>query len=246
MTDDEHPELDFDPLDDTKLWPEDQFPFLPVGKMTLNRNPENYFAEVEQAAFGTGVLVDGLEFSRRQDAAGPHASRIPTPSATGWAPTTSSCPINSPRAPVATNQRDGQMAYQVDTLPGRNPHVNYEPSSLNGLQEAPRSAPDHTPRIEGNLVREPIERTNDFQQAGERYRLFEDWERDELISNLVDNLADAAPHIQDKMVELFTQCDAEYGRRVAEGLRAHAQSREEKKAAAVTQAEDKSREAQPY
>ena len=48
MSDDEHPELDFDPLDDTKIWPNDQFPFLPIGKMTLNKNPENYFAEVEQ------------------------------------------------------------------------------------------------------------------------------------------------------------------------------------------------------
>ena len=245
MPDGEHPELDFDPLDDTKLWPEDQFPFLKVGKMTLNRNPENYFAEVEQAAFGTGVLVDGLEFSDDKMLQGRTFSYSDTQRYRVGS-NYLQLPINSPRAQVATNQRDGQMAYQVDTLPGRNPHVNYEPSSLNGLQEAPRSAPDHTPRIEGNLVREPIERTNDFQQAGERYRLFEDWERGELISNLVDNLADAAAHIQDKMVELFTQCDAEYGRRVAEGLRAHAQSREEKKAAAVTQAEDRSREAQPY
>lgn len=63
MSDEEHPELDFDPLDDTKLWPNDQFPWLPVGKMTLNRNPEDYFTEVEQAAFGVGVLVDGLDFS---------------------------------------------------------------------------------------------------------------------------------------------------------------------------------------
>jgi catalase len=63
MSDDEHPELDFDPLDDTKLWPEDQFPLMPIGRMVLDRNPSNYFAEVEQAAFGTGVLVDGLDFS---------------------------------------------------------------------------------------------------------------------------------------------------------------------------------------
>ena len=63
MEDHDHPELDFDPLDDTKIWPKEQFPWLPVGKMTLNKNPENYFAEVEQSAFGTGVLVDRLDFS---------------------------------------------------------------------------------------------------------------------------------------------------------------------------------------
>ena len=63
MEDDEHPELDFDPLDATKIWPAEQFPLRPVGRMVLDRNPVNYFAEVEQVAFGTGVLVDGLDFS---------------------------------------------------------------------------------------------------------------------------------------------------------------------------------------
>lgn len=73
MTDDYHPELDFDPLDDTKLWPTDKFPFLKVGKMVLNKNPENYFNEVEQAAFGTGVLVDGLDFSDDKMLQGEHS-----------------------------------------------------------------------------------------------------------------------------------------------------------------------------
>jgi catalase len=63
MADGEHPELDFDPLDDTKRWPEDTFPLLPVGRMVLDRNPSNVFAETEQSAFGTGVLVDGIDFS---------------------------------------------------------------------------------------------------------------------------------------------------------------------------------------
>ena len=63
MDDGEHPELDFDPLDDTKIWPEEAFPLRPVGKMVLDRMPENFFAEDEQIAFGTGVLVDGLDFS---------------------------------------------------------------------------------------------------------------------------------------------------------------------------------------
>ncbi len=63
MPDGDHSELSFDPLDDTKLWPEDQFPKRRVGRMVLNRNPENVFAETEQIAFGTGVLVDGMDFS---------------------------------------------------------------------------------------------------------------------------------------------------------------------------------------
>jgi catalase len=68
-------------------------------------------------------------------------------------------------------------------------------------------------------VRQKIERQNNFGQAGERYRMLEDWERDDLINNLVRALKPADKRIQDKMVELFTQCDPDYGRRVAKGLK---------------------------
>ncbi|MBI0447082.1 catalase [Deinococcus sp. DB0503] len=245
MPDGEHPELDFDPLDDTKIWPRDQFPWLPVGRMTLNRNPENYFAEVEQAAFGTGVLVDGLDFSDDKMLQGRTFAYSDT-QRYRIGPNYLQLPINAPKKHVATNQRDGQMTYRVDTAPGQNPHVNYEPSTLNGLSEAPRQAPDHTPYIAGNLVRQSIDRTNDFKQAGEQYRAFEDWERDELISNLVASLKDTAQHIQDKMIEYFTQADPDYGRRVREGIAQARQSDAQKKAEAVQQAEERSHEAQPY
>jgi catalase len=218
MSDDEHPELDFDPLDPTKIWPTDQFPFMPVGKMVLNKNPENYFAEVEQAAFGTGVLIDGLDFSDDKLLQGRTFSYSDTQRyrvGTNYL----QLPINAPKKKVVTNQRDGQMAFNVDSAPGQSPHVNYEPSTLDGLKEAPKTYKDHTPRAEGNLVKQKIERTNDFKQAGERYHMFEDWERDDLILNLVNTLSTCDKRIQDKMVELFTKCDEEYGRRVAEGLK---------------------------
>ncbi|GMA16136.1 catalase [Deinococcus metallilatus] len=245
MPDGENPELDFDPLDDTKIWPREQFPWLPVGRMTLNRNPENYFAEVEQAAFGTGVLVDGLDFSDDKMLQGRTFAYSDT-QRYRVGPNYLQLPINAPKKHVATNQRDGQMTYEVDTAPGQNPHVNYEPSSLNGLREAPRTYPDYTPWVEGKLVRESIDRTNNFGQAGEQYRAFEDWERDDLINNLVANLKDAAQVIQDKMIDLFTQCDADYGRRVREGLAQARQSAGAGKEEAVKQAEERSREAQPY
>ncbi|WP_462267495.1 catalase [Mucilaginibacter sp.] len=220
ISDDEHPELDFDPLDDTKLWPQDQFPFIPVGKMTLNKNPENYFAEVEQSAFGTGVLVDGLDFSDDKMLQGRTFSYSDTQRYRVGA-NYLQLPINAPKTHVATNQRDGQMAYQVDVAPGANPHVNYEPSSLNGLQEAPKVGADHEPQYPAaRLIRQTLDRTNNFAQAGDRWRQHEEWEKDDLINNLVGTLAPVEKHIQDKMIELFTQCDAEYGRRVAEGLKA--------------------------
>ena len=68
------------------------------------------------------------------------------------------------------------------------------------------------------LVREKISRTNDFKQAGDTYSKFEDWERDELIANLVDALKICKPIIQNKMIEHFTKADPDYGRRVSEGL----------------------------
>ncbi|MCK8490463.1 catalase [Spirosoma sp. RP8] len=248
MSDDDHPELDFDPLDDTKLWPTDQFPFLPVGRMVLDKNPVNYFAEVEQAAFGTGVLVDGLDFSDDKMLQGRTLSYSDT-QRYRVGPNYLQLPINAPKKRVATNQRDGQMTFMVDAAPGQNPHVNYEPSSLGGLKESQKVGPDHTPYVAGNLVRQKLERTNDFKQAGERYRLHEDWERDDLINNLVSTLKPAHKIVQDKMIELFTKCDEDYGRRVAEGLR---QGNSEQPVLAETQAEgvrqatEDSQEAQPY
>lgn len=217
LSDDEHPELDFDPLDPTKLWDHEKIPFRKVGKMVLDRNPENYFAEVEQAAFGTGVLVDGLDFSDDKLLQGRTFSYSDTQRyrvGTNYL----QLPINAPKSPVATNQRDGQMTLMVDKAPGQNPHVNYEPSSLGGLQEAAPSGKEHQPMYNDRLVREKISRTNDFGQAGDTYRKFEDWERDELIANLVDALKICKPVIQANMISYFEQADPDYGRRVSEGL----------------------------
>lgn len=217
MSDDEHPELDFDPLDDTKLWPTDQFPFLPVGKMTLNRNPSDYFTEVEQAAFGTGVLVDGLDFSDDKMLQGRTFSYSDTQRHRVGA-NYLQLPINAPKTHIATNQSGGQMQYKVDRAPGQNPHVNYEPSSMGGLNEAPKTGKDHEPEYNAKLVHAPIDRQNNFGQAGETYRSFDKEVQDELISNLVDALSQCKQDIRDRMIDYFTQADAEYGRRVADGL----------------------------
>ena len=218
MSDGEHPELDFDPLDDTKIWPEEQFPMLPVGRMVLDRNPENYFAEVEQIAFGTGVLVDGLDFSDDKMLQGRTFSYSDT-QRYRVGPNYLQLPVNQPKTHVATNQRDGQMTFSVDGLnAGANPHVNYEPSSRGGVVEAPAAGKPHTPYVEGHVVRETLSRTNDYQQAGAQYRAFDDRHRDDLVNNLVTNLAQCNPDIQERMVYHLTQCDAEYGQRVAQGL----------------------------
>jgi catalase len=252
MDDGEHPELDFDPLDDTKLWPREQFPWYPVGKMTLNKNPENYFAEVEQSAFGTGVLVDGLDFSDDKMLQGRTFSYSDTQRyrvGTNYL----QLPINAPKNKVLTNQRDGQMTYNQGGEKLINPHVNYEPSTLGGPKEAERPGKEHSPMYQAALVRQKIEKQNNFKQAGETYRNFEDWEKDELILNLVNTLATANKDIQDRMVEMFRQCDEDYGKRVADGLATTAVNMSNKGPIgtteshnAVVEAEEQSKESKPY
>src|SRR5947209_19371418 len=140
MSDDEHPELGWDPLDDTKTWPEDVFPLLPVGRMVLDRNVSDHHNENEQAAFGTGVLVDGLDFSDDKMLIGRTFSYSDT-QRYRVGPNYLQLPVNQAKsASVRTNQRDGQMTYYQDQA-GENPSVNYEPSIIGGLREA--HAPAH-------------------------------------------------------------------------------------------------------
>ncbi|MDQ3422383.1 MAG: catalase [Actinomycetota bacterium] len=218
MDDGEHPELDFDPLDDTKTWPEQEFPPQSVGRMVLNRMPANFFAESEQISFGTGVLVDGLDFSDDKMLVGRTFSYSDT-QRHRVGPNYLQLPVNAPKAKVATNQRDGQMAYGVDSPEGVNPHVNYEPSVLGGLREAPEPGLDEQgPEITGRLTRRRIARTNDYLQAGQRYLLSEQWERDDLVNNLVTMLGQCDRPIQERMVWHLFMCEDELGQRVGDGL----------------------------
>jgi catalase len=219
MDDHDHPELDFDPLDDTKVWPENEFPLRKVGTMTLNRAPENFFAENEQIAFGTGVLVDGLDFSDDKMLVGRTFSYSDT-QRYRVGPNYLQLPVNQAKgAKVATNQRDGQMAYGVDLAPGGNPHINYEPSTLGGLGEAPKPANDEQgPVITGRLTRQRIERTNDYKQVGEHFQLIEQWEKDETVANFVEAFSQCDRHIQERMVWHFLLADDELGTRIGEGI----------------------------
>jgi catalase len=218
MDDHDHPELDFDPLDDTKVWPENIFPLRKVGTMTLDRMPENFFAENEQISFGTGVLVDGLDFSDDKMLVGRTFSYSDT-QRYRVGPNYLQLPVNQAKnASVATNQQGGQMQYAVDAN-GANPHVNYEPSITGGLREG--QAPTHDeqgPEIVGRLTRARIPRTDDYTQAGERYQLSEQWEKDDLVTNLVDALSQCRREIQERMVWHFFLCDDEWGQRVGDGL----------------------------
>ena len=121
MEDHDHPELDWDPLDDTKIWPEKDFPLRHVGVMTLNRNVEDHFNENEQIAMGTGVLVDGLDFSDDKMLVGRTFSYSDTQRyrvGTNYL----QLPVNQAKnASVATNLNGGQMSYRARSGAGAEP-----------------------------------------------------------------------------------------------------------------------------
>ena len=204
--------LDFDPLDDTKIWPEDEFPLLPIGKMVLNRNPENFFAEVEQAAFAPAVMVPGIEPSADKMLQGRLFS-YPDTQRHRIGTNYMQIPINRPKVDVRNNQRDGHM-----TMKKQSGHINYEPSSLpDALKEAP-PYPESKTNISGEIARKKISKTNDFEQAGVLYRSMSKIDQDNLIDNIVVELKDVDRHIQEKMVSYFMEADKEYGERVSKGI----------------------------
>jgi catalase len=219
MADDDHPELDWDPLDDTKIWPEKDFPLRHVGVMTLNRNIEDHHNENEQIALGTGVLVDGLDFSDDKMLVGRTFSYSDT-QRYRVGPNYLQLPVNQPRGVdgrVHTNQRGGQMSYHVDLAPGQNPHVNYEPSFHGGLHEAGRE-PNLPPEVKGRLTQEVLERRNDYVQARGRYCTMMEWERDDLVQNMGDLLGQCERDVQERMLWHLLLVHDDYGERVGAAL----------------------------
>ena len=206
----------FDPFDATKTWPEDVFPLMLVGKMILNRNQENYFAEVEQAAFCPASVVPGVELSADKLLQGRAFSYADT-QRYRLGPNYLQLPINRPIVSVNNEQRDGPMQY----APYGNGPVNYEPNTLAGgmPREAP-ATPAERYHLEGEIVRRKISMTNDFEQAGVRYRSLGKVDQDHLVDNIVDSLGKADKPIQQRMVENISKADQEFGKRVADGLRA--------------------------
>lgn len=198
--------LDYDPLDATKTWCEADFPFCPVGVMTLNRNPENYFAQVEQSAFCPASLVPGIELS---------ADKLLQGRAFAYADTQryrlganyAQLPINRSVSPICNNQRDGAMTYHCETEP-----VNYSPNSIN--RNSPHPVQLHLPppsQSGGYITRTPIAKQNDFFQAGEYYLKLSEMERRHLCENIALELCQCRKDIVERAVLNFRKACSEWG-----------------------------------
>jgi catalase len=167
---------------------------------------------------GTGVLIDGIDFSEDKMLVGRTFSYSDT-QRYRVGPNYLQLPVNQPKnAAVQTNQRGGQMSYGVDLAPGQNPHVNFEPSIHDGLHETQREEPLDQPEISGRLVREVIERRNDYFQTRARFCTMQEWEREDLIANMIDLLGQCERDVQERMIWHFLLVHDDYGNRVGEGI----------------------------
>jgi len=208
----------FNVFDVTKVWPHKDYPLIPFGKLVLNRNPTNYFAEVEQSAFSPGHMVPGIEpsfdkmlQSRLFSYPDTHLHRL--------GPNYLQIPINCPYISGVKNYaRDGSMC--VNGNQGGGP--NYWPNSTEGTpRPVGEAASQHKYTVSGLGAKHPIKHPNcDFVQAGDLYRkVMTQFERDCLVKNIVGHLMHAKKPIQDRAVAMFVKADKEYGSRIAEGLR---------------------------
>ncbi|MFC1951029.1 catalase [Chloroflexota bacterium] len=216
MTPQEAAKYRFDPFDITKVWFHADYPPMTIGRLVLNRNPKNYFAEVEQAAFSPANFVPGIAASPDKLLQGrlfsyhdTHLHRLGS--------NYHQLPINRPKnAAVNYYQRDGAMALDDNSSDG----PNYYPNSFGGPEPTPGVA-EPPVEVSGQESRQPYSHSNDdFFQAGELYRrVMTDQDREHLIGNITTHLCNAQKRIQLRQTAIFYKADADYGKRVAEGLK---------------------------
>lgn len=203
----------YNPFDLTKVWPHKDFPLIEVGELILNRNPENYHAEVEQSTFSPANVVPGISHSpdkmlqfRIFSYADAHRYRVGV--------NAEALPVNRPRCPVHNYHRDGAMRF--DGNGGGS--VNYEPNSFGGPKED-RSVKEPPLRITGDADRyDHREGNDDYTQAGDLFRLMNDQQRDALMTSIAGAMATVPEEIQRRQIGHFTKADPAYGAGVAQRL----------------------------
>jgi catalase len=220
VEEDQEHAFNFDLLDATKLIPEELVPIRPLGKMVLNRNPDNFFAETEQVAFHPGHVVPGIDFTNDPLLQGRLFSYLDTQLTRLGGPNFDEIPINRPLAPVHNNQRDGFMRQTINT--GKSP---YSPN--NRARGCPMTTPEamggyvhHMERVEGHKVRERSESFKDhYTQAAMFYRSLTATERRHLIEAGKFELGKVAdPAIRTRVLEHFARIDAELTQMVAKAV----------------------------
>ncbi|HEY3275793.1 MAG TPA: catalase [Syntrophorhabdaceae bacterium] len=218
FTEEEAGKFPFDHLDATKLIPEEMVPLQVIGRMVLNRWPDNFFAETEQVAYCPGNIIPGIDFSNDPLLQGRLFSYPDTQLSRLGAVNFHQIPINMPKCPMGNLQRDGHM--QMSTPTGQ---VSYEPTSLSAA--APRETPEKgfhslAAMESGEKGRIRAERFGDhYSQARLFYRSQSSYEQAHIASALVFELSKVEhPHVREAMVGHFRHIDQSLADRVAAGL----------------------------
>jgi catalase len=201
------------PFDLTKVWPHKDYPLIEVGELVLDRNPENYFAEVEQAAFEPRNVVPGMGFSPDKML---QARLISYPDAHRYrlGVNYDGLPINKPQCPVHTYNRDGAMRF--DGNHGAQP--NYEPNSFGGPKENPQYR-ERPKEVAGTVDRHNHRLDSDYYtQPGNLFRLMTADAKERLIGNIVASMSSIPRRIQELQIQHFYKADPAYGTGVAKGL----------------------------
>ncbi|WP_444910897.1 catalase [Microbulbifer sp. TRSA005] len=201
----------YNPFDLTKVWPHRDYPLIEIGEMELNRNPDDYFAELEQAAFSPSNVVPGISFSpdkmlqaRVFSYADAHRHRLGTHY--------ESLPVNAPQCPVHNYYRDGEM--NTSGIRTGNPDAYYDPNSFNGPQQDP-SAKEPPLKLSGAADRyDHREGNDDYGQVRTLFNLFDDAEKQRLFGNIARAMAGVPDEIVQRQLVLFSQVDSSY----AEGV----------------------------
>jgi catalase len=204
----------WDAFDLTKVWPQGDFPRHPVGRLELNRNPENYHAEVEQAALSPSNIVSGLGFSpdRMLQARlfAYHDAQLYRVGANHQ-----QLQVNQPRCPFHHQQRDGAMAIANG---GSTP--NYDPIHLDLPAPGAAGLGEDASPLTGAAARYET-RVNDdhYTQAGNLYRLLSSTAKQNLVDNIAASLGQVDPAIQERQINHFIKADPAYGHGVASAIR---------------------------
>lgn len=214
MTDEQAENCPFNPFDLTKVWPHGDYPKIEVGTMELNRNPENFFAEVEQSAFNPASVVPGISFSPDKMLQGRlfsygDAQRY------RLGVNHNQIPVNAPRCPVNSYHRDGAM--RVDGNQGGT--IGYEPNSKGEWAEQPdfsepplslSGAADHWNHREDD--------DDYYSQPGALFRLMASEQQQTLFNNTGDAMADVSDDVKKRHIDNCTKADPAYGAGVAKAL----------------------------
>jgi catalase len=204
----------YNPFDLTKVWPHADYPLIEVGIMELNRNPENYFAEVEQSAFSPANMVPSIGHSpdkmlqfRIFSYADAHRYRLGV--------NYESLPVNSPRCEANTYHRDGHMRFDGNSGGA----VHYEPNSLGGPVED-RKFVEPPLKISGDADRYDHRKGNDdYTQAGNLYRLMPQDEKDRLHRAIAGAMEGVPQEVVERQLAHFAKADPAYAKGVRKALK---------------------------